>query len=312
MLCFICTLPAVFSLLFLLACGVPAPLATGAAAFALAGACVPAAVYTRRFSRRKTPAPPQPSSLFAPGPEPVDSRTRELLAANSELSSLNFTISHEIKAPVRAIDGYARIFLEDYSERLDSEARGMVQNIRNICAETIALSNKLLEYTRLAREEPCNEIVDLQSMVQECFLTLRNAYPGAGSITLCFDSELPPIIGDPVLLRQAVVNLLSNALKFTCGKENGVVRAGFDVQNEKDVYYIRDNGAGFDMQFSQNLFGMFQRMHTSDEFEGSGVGLAIVRKVLQLHGGRAWITGEVGRGATVYFTLPSDRVLRKR
>lgn len=238
------------------------------------------------------------------------SETRALIAQNSELMSFNFTISHEIKAPVRAIDGYARIFLEDYGQSLDPEARGMVENIRNICKETIALSNKLLEYTRIAQDEPTSEVVDLEGMIREVFDSLGSAGGDHGPVRLAFDSSVPHVIGDPVLLRLAIVNIISNSLKFTRRKEEGVITVGYEKSNGEDVFFIRDNGTGFDMKYSEKLFSMFQRMHTSDEFEGTGIGLAIVKKVVLLHKGRVWITGEVGRGATVYFILPSDKVLR--
>lgn len=240
----------------------------------------------------------------------VDAYTRSLLEQNSELASFNFTISHEIKAPVRAIDGYARIFLEDYGEKIDPEARDMIENIRNICYETITLSNKLLEYTRIVSEAPYNEIVDLGAMISQVFETMHAVQDESIHIRLEFATPIPYIIADPVLLRQAVVNILSNCFKFTRDKPDGVIIAGCDLQEEESIFYIRDNGAGFDMRFSEKLFGMFQRMHTSDEFEGTGIGLAIVKKIIRLHNGRVWITGEVGRGATIYFTFPSEKVLR--
>lgn len=316
LLCFLLLPAPVFLVLLGFRAGFSLPLCLIAAAAAF---LLPAAGVLFLSSRLKKPdapvkSPSVPPAAPPPGaaepPEEVPARERELLAANSELASFNYTISHEIKAPVRAIDGYARIFLEDYGGGLDPEARDLVENIRHICAETIALSNKLLEYTSIAREEPCNEIVDLQSMIAEVFHTLQAAYSEGGVIRLEFTSSLPPVIGDPVLLRQAVVNLLSNALKFTREKPEGLITAGWERQGGEDVYYIRDNGAGFDMQFSEKLFGMFQRMHTADEFEGSGIGLSIVKKIIQLHHGRVWITGEVGRGATVYFTFPPENVLR--
>lgn len=243
--------------------------------------------------------------------QPKDSYTQSLIAANSELASFNFTISHEIKAPVRAIDGYARIFLEDYGEGLNEEAKSMIENIRNICGETIELTGKLLEYTRIAQREPACEEVDLQKSISEVFDTLHASAGYADGIRLRFASQLPIVLGDPTLLHLALVNILSNAFKFTRGKENGQITVGMEKQNGEDVFYIRDNGAGFDMKFSENLFGMFQRMHSADEFEGSGIGLAIVKKIILLHNGRVWITGEVGRGAAVYFVLPPGRLMEE-
>jgi signal transduction histidine kinase len=260
---------------------------------------------SRRDSRMPVAAhrlKPAPESKMTAGiPEPI--------ADTSELMSF-FTISHEIKAPVRAIDSYARIFLEDYGQSLDPEAYGIVENIRSICKETIALTNKLLEYTRIGQNEPNDEVVDLKGMIQEVFASLDDAIGDQGQTRLVFDSVVPPVIGDPLLLRQAMVNIISNSLKFARGKDEAVITVGCEKLNGEDVFFIRDNGIGFDMQYSEKLFGMFQRLHTSDEFEGSGIGLAIVKKIILLHRGRVWITGEVGRGATVYFTLPREKVLR--
>ncbi len=261
-------------------------------------AALPVGTWLAACRSGKTPAPKT-------GP---DEFTQTLMQANSELSSFNYTISHEIKAPVRAIDGYARIFLEDYGGSLDAEGRGLIENIRGITRETIALADKLLEYTRFMREQPCSEVVDLQVIVHEVFMSLHAA-EGA-DITLRFETPLPHVLGDRVLLRQAYANILSNAHKFTRGKVGGTITVGFGGAAGEDVFFVRDNGAGFDMAFSQNLFGVFQRMHTADEFEGSGLGLAIVRKIILMHQGRVWITGEVGKGVTVCFTLPTEKILK--
>jgi signal transduction histidine kinase len=241
----------------------------------------------------------------------IPPETSRLMSENNELMSFSFTISHEIKSPVRAIDGYARIFLEDYGQTLGPDARGIIEAIRNICKETITLSNKLLEHARIARSEPANEVVDLRGMIQSVFNVLNNDNDH-GSARLIFESPIPHVIGDSALLRQAVLNIVSNSLKFTRGKEDAVITVGCERINGEDVFFIRDNGAGFDidMRYSAKLFTMFQRMHTSDEFEGTGIGLAIVKKIILLHKGRVWITGEVGRGATVYFILPPEKVLR--
>lgn len=240
----------------------------------------------------------------------ISTETSALIAENSELMSFNFTISHEIKAPVRAIDGYARIFLEDYGQSLDPEARGMIEIIRSICKDTIALTNKLLEYTRIAQNKPTSEVVDLEGMMLEVFDSLYRPSDNEYPVRFITDSSVPHVLGDPMLLRLAIVNILSNSMKFMRGKKEGIISVGCEDVNGEDVFYIRDNGTGFDMQYSEKLFSMFERMHSSDEFEGSGVGLAIVKKIILLHKGRVWITGKVGGGATVYFTLPRETVLR--
>ncbi|HWQ79703.1 MAG TPA: ATP-binding protein [Anaerovoracaceae bacterium] len=264
----------------------------------------------RGKSEEKMITPPVDAVRTSGQENGISTETRALIAENSELTSFNFTISHEIKAPVRAIDGYARIFLEDYGQTLDPEARGMVEIIRSICKETIALTNKLLEYTRIAQNKPTSEVVDLEGMMRDVFDSLYRPSDNEYPVRFAIDSAVPHVLGDPVLLRLAIVNIVSNSLKFMRGKKEGRITVGSADINGEDVFYIRDNGTGFDMQYSEKLFSMFERMHSSDEFEGSGVGLAIVKKIILLHKGRVWITGKVGGGATVYFTLPRETVLR--
>jgi light-regulated signal transduction histidine kinase (bacteriophytochrome) len=236
-------------------------------------------------------------------------KDRELFDQYNELISLTYAISHEIKAPLRAIDGYARIFLEDYGAPLLPESREMIEIIRNICGETIALSNALLEYTRLARIELSNQVIDLKDMIEDVYTSVRFAKRREQDITLTFTSEIPHILGDVTLLRRVVANILSNAIKFTRDKKDARIWINHEIQNGENIFCVKDNGAGFDMKYAGKLFGVFQRMHSSDEFEGTGIGLATVKMILSLHQGDAWITGEVDEGAAVYFTLPTDRVL---
>lgn len=226
-----------------------------------------------------------------------------------ELISLNYTISHEIKAPLRAIDGYARIFLEDYGAPLLPEAREMIELIRSICGETISLSNALLEYIRLAHIELSNQVIDLRAMFEDVYSAMRFAGGDRRRSALRFTSEIPHILGDVTLMRRAVTNILSNAVKFTRDKEDARILVSHEAAGGRNVFSVRDNGVGFDMKYAKKLFGMFQRMHSSDEFEGTGVGLATIRMVLSLHDGEVWIEGEPGAGATIHFTLPADRVL---
>jgi light-regulated signal transduction histidine kinase (bacteriophytochrome) len=240
----------------------------------------------------------------------MSDNNRDLSAQYNELVSLNYTISHEIKAPLRAIDGYARIFLEDYGASLLPEACEMIEIIRNICGETITLSNTLLEYARLAQIEPSNQVIDFKSVIEQVYASMRYAKGGAPDIELTFTSDIPHILGDAMLIRQVVVNILSNAVKFTRDRKNPHIQISHSVEDGKDVFSVRDNGVGFDMKYADNLFGMFQRMHSSDEFEGTGVGLATIKMIILLHQGEVWITGEPGQGTAIFFSLPSDRVLR--
>ncbi|MGD0152812.1 MAG: ABC transporter substrate-binding protein [Thermacetogeniaceae bacterium] len=233
----------------------------------------------------------------------VDERTRELKNINYELDSFNHTISHEIKAHIRAIDVYARIFIEDYGAQLDSQSLGLIQNIRNICQEMIDLNNKLLEYASIARKEPDKEIVNMEKLIFLIFNELRKNYKTDRKILLDFETSIPSVIGDSLLLKQAVTNIISNALKFTRNREASIISVGFKKENGEELFYVRDNGVGFDMKFAEKLFGLFKRLHSDDEFAGTGIGLAIVKKIINIHGGRVWMEGDVGKGATVYFTL---------
>jgi signal transduction histidine kinase len=236
-------------------------------------------------------------------------KDRDLFAQYNELVSLNYTISHEIKAPLRAIDSYARIFLEDYGTPLLPEAREMIETIRSICRDTIALSNMLLEYTRIARIEPDNQVIDLRKMIEEVYAAVKVSGGSGHPLTLSFLSEIPHVVGDVMLLRQTILNIFSNSVKFTQEQERPHIWVDYAIREGRHTFSFRDNGVGFDMKYASNLFGMFQRMHSSDEFEGTGIGLATIKMILSLHGGDVVIVGEVGNGATISFTLPADRVL---
>jgi len=238
----------------------------------------------------------------------------KLQITNNELLAFNYTISHEIKAPVRAIDGYARIFIEDYKDTVDKEGIELIQNIRNICSDTLTLINKLLEYTRFTDFDPILEALDLKEMVKNVFDELVVGYSdnrhNNKHIVLKIEDNIPLILADKVLMRQVLTNIISNSLKFTRDVDTGVITVGYLFENNENCFYIKDNGVGFDMKFSENLFGMFQRMHSINDFEGSGVGLAIVKKIIEKFGGRVWITGEVGKGACVYFTISQENILK--
>ena len=237
-------------------------------------------------------------------------KKEQLQDTNDELREFNYTISHEIKAPVRAIDGYARIFIEDYSKQVDKDGILLIEGIRHICSDTLLLINKLLEYIKFAEVEPTKEVINLKEVVQSIFEELLFGYTEKNKIELKFENELPIILGDNILIKQVITNLISNSLKFTANKELAIITVGYSYKNNENVFYIKDNGVGFDMKFSESLFGMFQRMHSENDFEGSGVGLAIVKKIIQKFNGRAWITGEVGKGACTYFTIGEENILK--
>lgn len=240
----------------------------------------------------------------------IKEKTQQLQNANNELRAFNYTISHEIKAPVRAIDGYARIFIEDYGNSVDNDGIELIRNIRYICDDTLLLINKLLEYIKFADIEPTKEIIDLQKLIQTTFKELVVAYMDKQKIQLKIENNLPIILGDAILMKQVITNIISNSLKFTSNKDFALITVGYVLENNENIFYIKDNGVGFDMKFSESLFGMFRRMHSESEFEGSGVGLAIVKKIIQKFDGRVWITGEVGKGACTYFTIGEESILK--
>ncbi len=240
----------------------------------------------------------------------TENKISELRKQTNDLRIFNSSISHEIKAPIRAIDGYARIFLEDYGAGIEDNGVELIENIRNICTDTLVLINKLLDYTKFAEIEPIKEPVDLKDLIQSVFKELVGSYSQSNSMELKFEGDIPIILSDRFLIKQVLTNIISNSLKFTRGKEPGIITAGYRYDENVPIFYIKDNGVGFDMKFSENLFGMFQRMHSIDDFEGSGLGLALVKKMIESLGGSVWITGEVGKGASTYFTIAQEDILK--
>ncbi|HWQ29800.1 MAG TPA: ABC transporter substrate binding protein, partial [Negativicutes bacterium] len=233
----------------------------------------------------------------------VSERTEELQSVVNELEAFTYTVSHDLKSPLRAVDGYSRIILEDYEPELVEDAAQMLQNIRAICRDMIDMINKLLQYSTTSRAEMSKEKVDTGAMIRSIFNELMAADQGR-NIRLAVETGLPEVYADKVMLRQVFCNILSNGIKFTRTREQAVISMGCTITAEEYIFYIKDNGVGFDMEYSRKLFGIFQRLHTADEFEGSGIGLVTVKKIIQRHGGRVWIEGKIDEGAEVFFTLP--------
>ncbi|GBC85591.1 Phytochrome-like protein cph1 [bacterium HR11] len=232
----------------------------------------------------------------------VRERTAQLEAANRELEAFSYSVSHDLRAPLRAIDGFSRVLLEDYADRLDEEGRRVLGIIRESTRQMGQLIDDLLAFARLARTPMVMSGVDMDELVRSVWAEVVAAEPGR-TVDLRVQ-PLPPARADRAMVRQVWANLLSNALKFTRPRAVAVIEVGGRVEGDEVVYYVRDNGVGFDMRYADKLFGVFQRLHRADEFEGTGVGLAIVRRVVHRHGGRVWAEGQVGEGATFYFTLP--------
>ncbi len=237
----------------------------------------------------------------------VIQRTAELEAANKELEAFSYSVSHDLRAPLRAVNGFAGIVLEDFSSQLPEEGKRYLERIRNGGQRMGELIDDLLAFSRLSRQPMNRQAVNTVKIVQDVLDELKPQQDGR-QIEIKV-GELPACHGDPALLKQVWVNLISNAVKYTRGREPAIVEIGCARDNGENVYFVRDNGAGFDMQYANKLFGVFQRLHRADEFEGTGVGLAIVQRIVHRHGGRVWAKAEVNRGATFYFTLEGENKL---
>lgn len=233
----------------------------------------------------------------------VEERTRELQAAIRDLESFSYSVSHDLRAPLRAIDGFSDILLEDYGDKLDDDGRNYLQVVRKNTQRMGQLIDDLLAFSRLGRAPMKKERVNLDSMVQDIVEDLRSYYPQR-QIDFQIQPQLPPCPGDSSMLRQVFVNLLSNAVKFTSKRDLAVITVKWSNEGDQHLYSIADNGAGFDMTYAQKLFGVFQRLHSNEEFEGTGVGLAIVERVLKRHDGSISARGETGVGATFEIRLP--------
>ena len=231
-------------------------------------------------------------------------RTEEQLSqSNSELERFSYSVSHDLRAPLRAINGYAQAVLEDYAAALDPEGQRFLAVIRDSAKRGGELIDALLNFSRLGRQTLAVEPVNLTELARAVVEELRKAAGPDGTDTIV--DPLPPARGDRTLLRQVLANLIGNAFKFTRGRPHPHIEIGARREGQAVVYFVRDNGVGFDMQYADKLFGVFQRLHRADEFEGTGVGLALAQRIIQRHGGRIWADGKVDGGATFFFTLPA-------
>jgi len=238
--------------------------------------------------------------------ERVQERTRDLEEANAELEAFAYSVSHDLRAPLRHIDGFTGVLTKKYGEQLPDEARRLVDLVHNSAVRMGQLIEDLLRFSRLSRQPMSRRKVKLSAMVQDILAALRRDQEGR-SIEIVV-GELEDCEADAALVEQVFVNLISNALKYTRNVGHAVVEIGCRRESDETIYYVKDNGAGFDMAHADKLFGVFQRLHADEQFEGTGVGLSIVRRIVQRHGGRVWAEGDVGKGATFYLTLPMESV----
>ena len=232
----------------------------------------------------------------------VEERTAQLEDANKELESFSYSISHDLRSPLRAITSFSHIVMEKNSADLDNEARRLLDLVVQNAERMEELIKGLLEFSRMGRQEMRMSRIDMEELADDVFVELTTGAPGR---QVDFKlARLPAARGDRLLIHQVLSNLISNAIKFTAKEEKPRIEIGSRAEAEANVYWVKDNGVGFNTRYADKLFKVFSRLHSSDDFEGTGIGLANVQRILHRHGGRAWAESELGQGATFYFTLP--------
>lgn len=231
----------------------------------------------------------------------VAHRTRDLSLANNELEAFSYSVSHDLRAPLRAIHGFSGILLEDYSEALDREGVRLLNVVKANSVKMGRLIDDILAFSRLGRKDIKNEVIDMNWMVKVVVREISRSYEDDHYEVETGD--LPKVSGDLTMIQQVLYNLISNAFKYS--SKNALIRISIqaEVADDEVQFSIRDNGTGFDMEYYDKLFGVFQRLHSNDDYEGTGVGLAIVKRTIEKHGGKIWAESEPGKGATFYFTL---------
>jgi light-regulated signal transduction histidine kinase (bacteriophytochrome) len=234
----------------------------------------------------------------------IKERTAELEFANRELEAFTYSVSHDLKAPIRAIQGFSRMLLGEHAAQLDEEGLRLFNVIVTNTQIMANLINDLLALSRLGRHQIRKSSIDLSGLARQVFERLREQEPERDlQLTV---QNLPQAWGDHSLINQVMMNLLGNAIKYTKVKKTAIIEVGGSIHGQETIYHVKDNGIGFDERYAGKLFGVFQRLHDGPEYEGTGVGLAIVQSIIHRHGGRVWAEGKVGEGATFYFSLPKN------
>jgi PAS domain S-box-containing protein len=235
----------------------------------------------------------------------VRERTAELEASTQELDAFAYSVSHDLRAPLRSLDGFSQVLLEDYADNLDDTGKEYLRRLQANVSRMARMIDDLLDLSRTTRAELRREPVDVTGLTQELVGDLRDSEPHR-SVDLNVADNLI-VTGDPHLIRLVLQNLLANAWKFTGKRDAATIEVGSERLGDELTFFVRDNGAGFDMRYAAKLFDPFQRLHTTIEFDGSGVGLAIVHRIIRRHGGRIWAHGEPDKGATFFFTMTPSR-----
>jgi len=233
----------------------------------------------------------------------VNERTSELKQSNMDLEAFAYSVSHDLRAPLRAISGFSGLLLEDHYEKLDEEGKEYIQDIMRNAKKMGNLIDDLLHLSRYGRKQVEKSVIKMHQLILTVFKEEKKNYD---SIAELKTSNLPDISGDYTLIKQLIINLISNAIKFSSKNPKPVIEAGFTETEKEITYFIKDNGVGFDMKYSEKLFGVFQRLHKAEEFSGTGVGLAIVSRIIAKHNGKIRVDSKPGEGAIFYFTLPKD------
>jgi signal transduction histidine kinase len=222
--------------------------------------------------------------------------------ANKELESFSYSISHDLRAPLRAVSSFSNIMIDEYAEKLDEEGKRMLHIVVSNAKRMSEMVDKLLEFSRFGKMAIRKDEIDMKQLVENCMREISRSVHHKAVITV---GELPQAKGDYALLLHVWTNLITNAIKYSEKKTDPRIEIGSCNNPGEIIYYIKDNGAGFDMAYAGKLFGVFQRLHSGEDFQGTGVGLAIVQRIVARHGGRIWAEGEVNNGATFYFILPN-------
>ena len=234
--------------------------------------------------------------------EDLECRTIELEATNNELEAFSYSVSHDLRNPVLAIGGFSRLLLEKYSSHLDEKGHHYLNIILSSTQNMCQFIDDILAFSHSGHRQIEFSDIDMGELAKALFEELKGIT--LGRMLRLNLKPLPPARCDRAMIREVLMNLLSNAIKFTRDKETGIIEMSGWIEKNQNIYYVKDNGAGFDMQNADKLFGVFQRLHNTEEFEGTGVGLALVQRIIHRHGGRVWAVGKVNEGATFFFSLP--------
>jgi light-regulated signal transduction histidine kinase (bacteriophytochrome) len=231
-------------------------------------------------------------------------RTAALQTTNKELETFSYSVSHDLKSPLRAIDGFSRILIDEYASVLPDQAKHYLALVRENAQQMGNLIEHLLAFSRLGRQALKKELLDPAQIARTAMAELLLLQTDRHIEVVI--AVLPTCEADSIMLKQVFINLFGNAIKFTKKRELAQIEVGYFEQNKIPVYFVKDNGVGFDMDYVNKLFGMFQRLHRAEDYEGTGIGLANVQRIIQRHGGRIWAEAAIDQGATFYFTLKGE------